>query len=505
MKVLRQLLEGISCSWNGKGELTTPIAAVRSDSRKVKLGDLFVAIPGFNVDGYQFIADAIQRGAKAVVAERFDRIVGERGIPQFVVSDSRTALACLVASAYDFPARKLKLIGITGTNGKTTTSFLIQYLLNAKSHAGLIGSIWYDDGKTKMAADNTTPPAEVLQETLAKMVNHGMSYCVMEVSSHALDQSRTSDLLFSSAVFTNLTQDHLDYHHDFEAYYKAKRRLFLCEAPPRHSIINCDDSYGARLWKEFQNQDTAVSYGVRAPYHYLARQIKIKWDGLVFELLCRNKSWQVRTPLTLGHNVYNALAALSAVSEEGFPIEDLLLSLSQFPGVPGRMERIDEGQDFYVFVDYAHTPDGLFNVLSSVSELPKNRVISVFGCGGDRDRGKRSIMGEIANRFSDLVILTSDNPRSEDPEDILSEIKKGINPSSGKAKLLVVPDREEAIRQAIETAESGDVVFIFGKGHETYQILGKQKVPFSDQSVVRHWLKIRCSTSAKSQKLAVEN
>jgi len=489
MKTLRELLEGISCVWNGKGELATSIAHVQSDSRKIKPGDLFVAISGLHNDGYKYIRDAIRKGAKAVVAERFDPLAGDLGIPQFSVSNSRAVLAQLVACAYDFPARKLTCIGVTGTNGKTTTTFLIQHLLNAVSRSGLIGSIHYDDGKTKQPAENTTPVPEVLNETLARMVQSGLSYCVMEVSSHALDQNRTRGIAFSSVVFTNLTQDHLDYHHDYESYYQAKRKLFFGDFFPQHAIINMDDSYGVRLWKELSGREGVVSYGEKGFRDYLAQRIQLSLNGISFDLMKNGKNFSVNALLTLRHNVYNTLAALSTVSEEGFSLKDLIPELSAFRGVPGRLERIDEGQDFQVFVDYAHTPDGLYNVLSSLQGLSKNRVISVFGCGGDRDRGKRPMMGEIAGRFSDIVVLTSDNPRSEKPEDILEEIKKGINGNQKKGKLIVNPDRKEAICQAIELAEPGDLVFIFGKGHEDYQMIGKEKIPFSDQNIARQWLR----------------
>jgi len=488
MKTLRELLNGISCSWNGKGELTVQINRVHSDSRKIKPDDLFIAVPGLQVDGHEFIQEAVRKGAKAIVAEHFDTATSDLGIPQFGVSDSRAILSHLVACSYDFPAAKLKCIGVTGTNGKTTTTFMIQHLLNSVSRAGLMGSIYYDDGIMKQPAQNTTPVPELLNETLAKMVANGLSYCVMEVSSHALDQSRTHNIHFSSAVFTNLTQDHLDYHYDFESYYQAKRKLFFGDRPLQHSVINGDDPYGVRLLKELNINDGIVSYGTSDSSSYLARKIQLSLNHLSFELIRNGKSIQVTAPSILKHNMYNTLAALSTVSEEGFHLKNLASGFSNFLGVPGRMERIDEGQDFQVFVDYAHTPDGLFSVLSSIQGLSKNRVISVFGCGGDRDRSKRPLMGEIASRFSDIVILTSDNPRSEAPEDILEEVKIGIH-GKQKTELIVNVDREEAIRQAIELAETDDLVFIFGKGHEDYQVIGKKKIPFSDQKVARHWLK----------------
>ncbi|OGW87089.1 MAG: UDP-N-acetylmuramoyl-L-alanyl-D-glutamate--2,6-diaminopimelate ligase [Omnitrophica bacterium RIFCSPHIGHO2_02_FULL_46_11] len=503
MKSLYQLLDKIPCSWNGKGELRTQIGGVHSDSRKVKRGDLFVAVSGFHIDGHSFIKEALKRGAMGVVSERFDPVAATAEIPQFKVSNSRAVLSQLVASAFDFPARKLRCIGITGTNGKTTTAFLIQYLLNIVSRAGLISTIYYDDGAIKEPAETTTPSPEVLNEAFARMVANRVSYCVMEVSSHALDQNRTEGIPFSSAVFTNLTQDHLDYHHDFDAYYQAKQKLFFSADPPKNSIINSDNAYGIRLIKECSKDRRVISYGIDAPCDYRAQAVRLSLKELHFDLIRKANRLTVTAPLLLRHNVYNILAALSVFCEEGFDLNDVLQHLSHFPGVPGRLERIEEGQDFSVFVDYAHTPDGLKNVLSSVQGFPRSRVISVFGCGGDRDRYKRPIMGEIVNSFSDIVILTSDNPRTERAEDILAEIKKGIDAKKGK--LFVIVDRREAIRQAIELAEANDLVFIFGKGHETYQILGNDKIPFSDQEIARYYLKEKCSPSAKSQKLVVEN
>ncbi len=505
MKTLRELLHGISGSWNGKGELATRIHRVQSDSRKVQPGDLFVAVSGLHVDGHQFIQGAVQAGARAIVSERLDRALSDSDIPQFCVANSREILSSLVSASYDFPERKLISIGITGTNGKTTTAFLIQYLLNVVSRSGLIGSICYDDGQSKQSAINTSPPPEVLYEALARMVSNGMSYCVMEVSSHALDQNRMRGLMFSSAVFTNLTQDHLDYHQSYEHYYQAKRKLFFGDSFPKHFIINGDDAYGARLGKELKGKEGVVFYGLKSEASYRVENARLDLDGLDFELFDKKEHYNVFAPLILQHNIYNLLAALTTISEEGFSLRDLIPHLSHFPGVCGRMERIDEGQDFHVFVDYAHTPDGLLNVLSSLKGLARGRIISVFGCGGDRDRSKRPVMGDIASRFSDVVILTSDNPRSERPQSILDEIKKGIDQRRKKMDLRVIPDRSEAIREAVRIAVRDDLVLLFGKGHEDYQVVGKNKIPFLDQKVARHWLRDKCLRSAKSQKLVVEN
>ena len=499
MKTLKELLNGISYSWNGGGELSAKISGVQSDSRKIKAGELFVAVTGLSQDGHQFTGEALKKGARAVVLEHVDSSL-DSSIPQIIVSSARVALPVLVASSYDFPQKKMKCIGVTGTNGKTTTTFLIQYLLNCVSKSGLIGTVHYDDSVTKYSADNTTPSPELLFGLLAKMVQNGAAYCVMEVSSHALDQNRTAGLDFSSAVFTNLTQDHLDYHHDFETYFAAKKKLFSTN--PQHSMINGDDSYGKRLLRELKAGDIS-SYGIEAGVDFRAERIQMSLGDLKFILTYGPNKIPIQANLTLKHNIYNILAALSTLSKEGFDLRALTPHLGCFQGVAGRMERIDEGQNFFVFVDYAHTPDGLFNVLSSLQELEKNRVISVFGCGGDRDRTKRPLMGEIANRFSDVVILTTDNPRTEKPEDILAEIKAGIK--QAKANVIVCQDREEAIRQAIEMAQPKDLVFIFGKGHENYQVIGRTKIPFSDQDIVRNYLRKTCLRLEKSQPLPAGN
>ncbi len=501
MKTLAELLQSLSGQWKGSQNLSVQITGVNSDSRKIKPGELFVAVAGFNQDGHQFVREAVQKGARAVVLERGITEL-DPSIPQIVVPDARLSLALLVAAFYDFPQKKLKCIGVTGTNGKTTTAFLIQYLLNQAGKCGLIGSIYHDDTQAKSNADNTTPVPEVLFQLLSKMVNNGASHCVMEVSSHALDQNRTLGLDFSSAVFTNLTQDHLDYHHDFETYFAAKRKLFLGGSVPGRAIINWDDDYGKKLIRELKGKADVSSYGM-GEADFRAERIQMDLQGLRFDLKYGQKTVPVKSLLTLKHNVYNVLAALSTVSKEGFDLEALSPSLGRFEGVSGRMERIDEGQDFFVFVDYAHTPDGLYNVLSSVQELKKNRIISVFGCGGDRDKTKRPLMGEITSRFSDTIILTNDNPRTEKPEEILSEIKAGIGPTH--AEVIVCPDRNAAIDRALSMAQPKDLVFIFGKGHENYQILGTTKIPFSDQKIVRQYLRKTCLPSKKSQPLPAGN
>ena len=362
------------------------------------------------------------------------------------------------------------------------------------SRSGLIGSICYDDGKACEESIATTPAPDVLHDLFDRMIANQLTFCVLEVSSHALDQDRTAGLAFAGAVFTNLTQDHLDYHKDFETYYHAKRKLF-CEEPfPACALINGEDPYGKRLMAEMPGRFS--TYGRVASCDYFADEVHVGLNQIQFVLAHQGKRYLVEAPLALQHNVLNVLAALSVVSEQGLPLEEIIPHVLSFAQVPGRMEQIEEGQDFRVFVDYAHTPDALFNVLSSVANLTKGRVISVFGCGGDRDRLKRPLMGEIASKFSDIVVITSDNPRSEDPEIILREIENGIDRKMGKAKVVTISDRSDAIGAAVKMAEAGDLILIMGKGHEHCQIIGTSMIPFSDQCVARHWLRERLCLSS---------
>lgn len=495
MRKASELFLGVGCSWNGIGNLSDPVHAVQVDSRKVEKGDLFVAIPGFKTDGRQFIQDAIRRGAWGIVTECKDLKLSLEHIPQFDVQNSRKAFSALVANFYGRPAHQLQLIGVTGTNGKTTVSLLIHYLLNRFSSCGLIGTVYYDDGRTKREASHTTPSAEVLNQMFLAMVDNRLSYCSMEVSSHALDQDRTDGLGFAGVVFTNLTQDHFDYHKGFEDYYAAKRKLFIRAEPPHFSVVNTDDPYGLRLAKEIRHS-SVLTYGFNQACDYRAEAENVGARKIAFDLVRKEETFHVEAPLPFRYNILNVLAALACLDQLGYPLQEAISFLKEFPGVPGRMEPVDEGQDFNVFVDYAHTPDAFQNVLSAARLTVKKSIVTVFGCGGDRDRAKRPMMGEIAARYSDVVILTSDNPRNENPENIIEEIRKGIPEGKTKAQLFIISDREEAIARALKIARKGDCVLILGKGHEDYQIVRDRKIPFRDQDVVRRMLKSANSAAA---------
>ena len=484
MKKLSGLLEGLPCDWKRNAREDIQIERVVSDSRTVGKGDLFVALSGPQVDGHAFIREAIARGASAIISQADRKITDLDGVLHIRVPNTHLAFGILLSNFYE-RAKDVQLIGITGTNGKTTTAYLIHYLLDHLSSCGMIGTIHYVWNGNKMKAPNTTPGQAVMIPLLDKMAREGISYCVSEVSSHALDQERTAGIKFQTAVFTNLTQDHLDYHKTFENYYQAKRRLFLEEPIPKHRIVNADGSYGKRLLQEVGKE--AIAYGISEGVDYRASQISVSLSGSQFDLVSHGTLRRVETNLPLYHNASNVLAALAALSEMGFSLDRTISLLQHFPGVPGRMERIEAGQPFHVFVDYAHTPDAFQNVFSSVRQLTKGKIIAVFGCGGDRDRMKRPLMGRIASESSEIIFLTDDNPRSEDSQFILDEIALGISDSAG-ASVRRVPDRRQAIRDALGLAQAGDLVLILEKAQEAEQVIGNRVTPFCDSEIVREIL-----------------
>ena len=487
IKTLRELLKGLSYESNTEGSLALPIERVVADSRQVRKGDLFIALKGPNVDGHHYIEAAIQNGAVAVVSENGDRpLLQSRSVAHIKVTNSHRAFCQLLSRVHDLDLSKIYLIGVTGTNGKTTTSYLISHLLNRVSSCGLISTIEYAWRDKKLKAMNTTPGQSVLIPILSQMVSEGVEYCVSEVSSHALDQERVSGLDFQTAIFTNLTQDHMDYHKTFEHYYESKKKLFTQNQRLKHILINADDSFGRRLGGELKKN--VVTYGVNPSTQIRISNVRFDLDGSEFDLTMQGVTYPVKSRLPLYHNIYNVAAALVSVCGLGFPMEKLLESLGHFPGVFGRMERVDAGQPFYVFVDYAHTPDAFQNVLSSVQGVTKGRIITVFGCGGDRDRAKRPLMGKIASEFSDIIFLTDDNPRTEDPVLIRRDIRRGI-PTLSHSTVLEVPDRKGAISEALTAAQPDDLVLILGKGHERDQVIGREAFPFSDTEIAGQFLK----------------
>jgi UDP-N-acetylmuramoyl-L-alanyl-D-glutamate--2,6-diaminopimelate ligase len=482
------------------GDATTEVYDLAYDSRRVRPGTLFFCVPGEKVDGHEFAAAAVEAGAGALVVERE---LPELGIPQVVVGDARVAMAPLAARFYGDPTSELRVAGITGTNGKTTTAFLLREILEAAGvRCGLLGTVKQLVGGHEEDVERTTPEAIDLQATFRRMVEAGDRACVMEVSSHALELHRCDAIHFEVALFTNLTQDHLDFHGDMESYFRSKRRLFALR--PRTSIVNLDDRYGQELAREFSSV-TFAAEGGRATAEgrepdYLARDIAFDASGLSFAVNAWSASLkratkgfpldrteQVRLPFPGHFNVANALGAFVAARALDVAPPVAAQALEAAKPVPGRFEPVVEGQLFTVVVDYAHTPDALENVLLAARELTDGRVITVFGAGGDRDRAKRPKMGAAASRLTDLAIVTSDNPRSEDPGAILAEILAGIDDRDGVEAEV---DRRAAIALALSRAEPGDTVVIAGKGHEQGQEFEEgRKLPFDDREVAREELR----------------
>ena len=480
------------------------VTGVVHDSRKAIPGSLFVAVRGFHSDGHQFILQALRQGACAVVVEDAAE-AGTEAAPIIRVADTRKALAGLAAAFYGRPSRQLKLVGITGTKGKTTTSYLVKSILEAAGHVtGLIGTIDYRVGNRIYPAPNTTPEATDVQKLLREMVNIGAAYCVMEVSSHALVLGRTDECLFQTAIFTNLQQDHLDFHKDRESYFQAKLLLFAGLGADKNAVINNDDPVAREI--SGQTQAGVLTFGLSAQSDiHPVERIGHGMGGITFTVQTPKAAFVVESPLVGNHNVYNILAAIGAAYSLGIDTESIARGIRDMRAVPGRMEKVDEGQSFGVVVDYAHTEGSLTSLLAAARDVAANRIITVFGCGGDRDRTKRPRMGVSAAEGSDVVIITSDNPRTEDPDGIISEITAGMESvgtrvalgaaagrdGSGKTPYLVIPERREAIAAAIGMAEPGDVVVLAGKGHEDYQIIGDKKIHFDDREVAREELRKR--------------
>jgi len=468
--ILRELL--------GAGPGDVEVTALAYDDARVGPGTVFFCVPGFTRDGHDFAPSAVQRGAVALVVARPLGL----GVPEVVVPDVRAAMAAAAARFHGDPTARLPVVGITGTNGKTTTAFLVRGLLEAVGRpCGLLGTVTSVVGGEERPVVRTTPEAIELQALFAAMLERGDRACAMEVSSHALELRRVDGVRFAVALFTNLSQDHLDFHPDMEAYFQAKRRLL--QADPGVRIVNLDDPHGRRLAEEFPD---AITVGVASP-DAAVRALDVTGDpaGSDFVLTADGESHPVRLPLPGRFNVANALGAWAAARALGEDPAALAAALAQAPRVPGRLEPVDAGQPFTVLVDYAHKPDALASVLAAARESAPGRVLVVFGAGGDRDRGKRPLMGEIAARLADVALVTSDNPRSEDPEAILDEIVAGA-PGAGLEREV---DRRAAIERALALAEAGDVVVIAGKGHEREQELaGGRREPFDDVAVAREAL-----------------
>ncbi|MCE5333435.1 MAG: UDP-N-acetylmuramoyl-L-alanyl-D-glutamate--2,6-diaminopimelate ligase [Desulfobacteraceae bacterium] len=502
MKTLGELIDNLEVLATS-GAMDVPISSVCYDSRQVVDGSLFVCIPGTRVDGHAYIGDAVSRGAAAIVA----RSEPQADLPaSFVrVRDPRKALAAVAANFYDHPASRLTLIGITGTNGKTTTSLLIESILRAGGHnPGVIGTIAYRWAEQEIPAPMTTPESLDLQRIFDRMAKERVTHVVMEVSSHALALGRINGCAFRAGVFTNLSQDHLDFHPTMEEYFEAKRLLFARYLAPDASavVINADDPYGRRLLENgalSRSQATSYSAGSANAALISPRDVRFGQDGISARIATPHGEIAIDSRLVGRLNLYNILAAVATAVALGIPAPAIAEGIRAVGHVDGRLQRVPVPSEcgFGVIVDYAHTPDAMDKALSCLREMTENRLIAVFGCGGDRDRGKRPIMGKVAADLADLVIITSDNPRTEVPDFIVDEIEAGVKsggiarldgpPEPGRKYYLRETDRRRAIELALSLARPGDILFIGGKGHETYQIIGRTKYSFDDRIVVKEY------------------
>lgn len=462
-------------------ERNPEIKGIQVDSREVKDSDLFICISGYTVDGHDFVDQAIQNGAVAIVAEKE---LNRDDIPVLYVEDTEQTLSFLANYFYDFPSNNLHLIGVTGTNGKTSVTYLLEEIFNYhQEKTALIGTIQMKIGEQVFPLANTTPEASLLQKSFRKMVDEKIDHCMMEVSSHALDLGRVNGCDFDLAIYTNLSQDHLDFHQTMADYLTAKLRLFshlgnnYDPSKPKYAVINQDDYY-ANDFKRATSQ-RVVTYGIDQVADFTAKNLKLTAHGTEFTLVALNQQIEITTPLIGKFNVYNMLAAIAAAYLSDVSLEVITEALGQSKGIPGRFETVKGDHDFGVIIDFAHTPDSLENVLTTIRSFVKNDLYLVVGCGGDRDRTKRPLMAKMGEKYADYTILTSDNPRTEDPEAIIADMEKGMTTD----RYTVEVDRAKAIAHAVQLAKKDDIILIAGKGHETTQIIGKETFPFDDYQV----------------------
>jgi len=470
-----------------QGDTDIEISGIYYDSRNVRPGSLFVCISGFKTDGHLYAQQAVNNGAIAVIAEK--KLDIDQNTTYILVDDSRKVLSDVASNYYGQPSRYMRVIGVTGTNGKTTTTHLIKAILEeAGEKVGIMGTLYARIGDAQKEMGHTTPEALEIEEFMCLSKEQGASYVVMEVSSHALDLNRTDRIDFNAAIFTNLTQDHLDFHEDMDNYVKAKLKLFQMIVPDKKNftIVNADDKYALNFIQASRGFN--LTYSINHQADVQAVDLNIDLNGSRFTVKYNEQSFDVNMKLIGLFSVYNALAAIAFALREGISSDIIKAALEKVDGVPGRFEQVRCGQKFTVVVDYAHTPDGLENILKTGRQLTDKRLITVFGCGGDRDRTKRPLMGEIAAQFSDFCVVTSDNPRSEEPVAIIDDIVPGLNKVKNSRYAIIV-DRREAIQHAIYLARPGDLVIIAGKGHETYQIIKDRILDFDDRKVVAEFIK----------------
>ncbi len=471
---IKRILNGIDYEILQEVKADINAVGIEYDSRKIKKGDIFIALEGHVVDGHDFINKAVENGAETVFVSKKDVAVIE-GINFYYIKNLNEDMGKIASNFYGYPQNSLHIVGVTGTNGKTTTTYILEALLGEDKTARL-GTIEYKIGDEIIPAPNTTPMSLDIVKMCKKAVDKGLKYLVMEISSHGLDLGRVNMLKLDAGIFTNLTEDHLDFHRTMENYFSAKKKMFDLLKDTRNAVINIDDSYGQR-YMEYTN---GLSYGLEKG-DITGKIENISRHGQKIELKIFNNRYETELKLLGKFNLYNLLGAIGAVKCLGMEDEEILDKIKNIHGAPGRFEPVDVKADFTVIVDYAHTGDALENILKSVNELKTKRVISVFGCGGDRDREKRPIMGRIAEKFSDFTIVTSDNPRTEKPEEIIREIAAGLQQDNH----IIEIDRAKAIEIAMQNAEKDDIIVIAGKGHENYQIIGREKIHFDDREVVK--------------------
>ncbi|WP_295229514.1 UDP-N-acetylmuramoyl-L-alanyl-D-glutamate--2,6-diaminopimelate ligase [Veillonella sp.] len=492
MKTLKDIISTLDVQ-QVQGNQNVSIQDITADSRAVKPNSLFIALDGATVDGHNYIDKAVDAGAVAVIVSKPVTVPAD--VCVITVDDTRQAMMVCVPYFFDYPANRMRMVGVTGTNGKTTTTHMIRHILKAQGFkVGVIGTVHIMIGDTSYPIHNTTPDVVDLQHILHQMVQENVEYCVMEVSSHALALGRVSGVEFDTAVFTNLTQDHLDFHKTFENYLAAKCKLFEQVSAPNQvkdnkgAVINIDDSYGYRVMEK--TTAPTITYSTLGKGTLNASDVHMSTKNSQYTVNYKGESYPVSMNTTGLFNVYNTLAAIGACLQEGISMEAIDTALKTFSSVPGRFELIEEGQDFAVVVDYAHTPDGLQNILETAKAIKENRIIIVFGCGGDRDATKRPIMGRIAAEYGDKIYVTSDNPRTEDPVQIVKDVEVGVKEALREGTSYeVIVDRREAINHAIHDAKAGDIVIIAGKGHENYQILKNETIHFDDREEARKALK----------------
>ena len=482
---LKKLLEGLDVKIDPRLS-DVDITCISTNSKDVKKGSLFIAINGFKFDGHKFLNEAFKNGAKAALVEKRKGVPSGKG-SLIQVRDTREALSIAAKNFYRWPSEKLKVIGVTGTNGKTTTSLLIKSIFSkSRIPCGVIGTIDYETGKRRIPAHITTPDALGINALLDKMLKNKLKAVAMEVSSHALDQKRVEGIFFDAAVFTNLTHEHLDYHGNLERYFRSKRKIFSSLKKNGVAIINADDKNVRRVKKTINGK--CITYGLNSPADINAKVKKAGLDGSSFLVRVDKKdAFSVNTKLIGTHNISNILAAIATGVSQGISLRAIKEGVEKLDSVKGRLEAVEVGQGFKVFIDYAHTHNALENVLKFLSEIKKGNIITVFGCGGDRDKKKRPLMGRVAEAFSKFVIITSDNPRNEDPKKIARDIEKGMNKAN--TNYSIVLNRKKAIEKALKKAKRGDIVLIAGKGHEKVQIARGRKIPFNDRKVAEELLR----------------